>query len=169
MFHPLADIRSKDIGDSTNIWQFCVVLEGAKIGNNCNICANVFIENEVYVGNNVTIKNQVQLWDGVTIEDGVFIGPNVTFSNDKYPRSKSANFSPQRTTIHMGASIGAAAVILPNISIGRYAMIGAGSVITKDVSDFEIWYGNPARLRGYVCKCGTTMSTKSLCGECDED
>ena len=169
MFHPLADIRSNDIGDKTNIWQFCVVLEGAKIGNNCNICANVFIENEVHVGNNVTIKNQVQLWDGITIEDGVFVGPNVTFSNDKFPRSKSANFSPKRTNIRKGASIGAAAVILPNISIGRHAMIGAGSVVTKDVGDFEIWYGNPARLRGYVCRCGARMSTRSLCGECYED
>lgn len=133
MLHDLADIQSKDIGTNTNIWQFCVVLPGAKIGDNCNICSNCFIENDVSIGNNVTIKCGVQLWDGVTVEDNVFIGQNATFCNDRYPRSKNSNWKLEPTIIKKGATIGANATILPGVTIGENAMIGAGAIITKDV------------------------------------
>ena len=144
MIHPLSDVKSKNIGKDTNIWQFCVVFSEAKIGDNCNICANVLIENEVTVGNNVTVKSGVQLWDGVTVEDDVFIGPNATFTNDLFPRSKNPDWKLSKTVIKKGASIGANATILCGITIGKKAMIGAGSVVTKDVPDGELWLGNPA-------------------------
>lgn len=145
MIHQLSDCKSTNIGDNTNIWQFCVIFPNAKIGNNCNICANVLIENDVTVGNNVTIKCGVQLWDGITIEDNVFIGPNATFTNDLFPRSKVYPEKFERTIIKKGASIGANATILCGITIGENAMIGAGSVVTKDIPDGEVWYGNPAK------------------------
>jgi UDP-3-O-[3-hydroxymyristoyl] glucosamine N-acyltransferase len=110
MIHKLADVLSSDIGEGTKIWQFCVVLADAKIGKNFNVCANVFIENEVVIGNNVTIKNGVQLWDGIVVEDNVFIGPNVTFCNDRYPKSGNRNFKKEHTLIKKGASIGAGAI-----------------------------------------------------------
>jgi len=144
MIHKLADVQSSKIPESTRIWQFVVVLPEAVIGENCNICSQCFIENDVRVGNNVTVKNGVYLWDGITIEDNVQIGPNVTFTNDKYPRAKQA-FELQRTTIKKGASIGAASVILGGVTIGENALIGAGSVVTKDVPANELWVGNPAR------------------------
>jgi len=143
--HPLADVQSQKIGDDTKIWQFCVVLEKAIIGSNCNINCQVFIENDVVIGNNVTIKPGVQVWDGITIEDDVFIGPNVTFTNDKTPKSKQYPKEFLKTLIKQGASIGANATILPGISIGRNAMIGAGSVVTKSVPENELWVGNPAK------------------------
>ena len=144
--HPLSDVQSPHIGPGTHIWQFCVVLPEARIGNDCNICSHVFIENEVIIGDRVTVKCGVQLWDGLRIEDEVFIGPNVSFSNDPFPRSQQRPKKYAVTTIHHGASIGANATILPGISIGRGAMVGAGSVVTKDVPDRELWLGNPARL-----------------------
>ena len=144
MIHPLSDCRSNEIGKNTNIWQFCIVFPKAKIGENCNICANVLIENEVTVGNNVTVKSGDQLWDGITVEDDVFIGPNATFTNDLFPRSKNPDWKLSRTVIKNGASIGANATILCGITIGKKAMIGAGSVVTKDVPDGELWVGNPA-------------------------
>lgn len=144
MIHPLSDCKA-NIPPSTNIWQFCVVFPEAKIGDNCNICANVLIENDVTVGNNVTVKSGVQLWDGVTLEDNVFIGPNVTFTNDLFPRSKNPDWILTKTIIRKGASIGANATILCGITIGENAMIGAGSVVTKDVPSGEVWAGNPAR------------------------
>lgn len=143
--HPLSDVHSSNIGDDTKIWQFSVVLAGARIGKNCNICANTFIENDVTVGDNVTIKCGVQLWDGVTIEDNVFLGPNVTFANDKHPRSKVYPDTFMRTTVKKGASIGANATILPGVTIGEGAMVGAGSVVTKDVIPNSIVVGNPAK------------------------
>lgn len=135
MIHALSDVQSKNIGENTNIWQFVVVLGGAVIGDNCNICANCFIENDVVVGNHVTVKCGVQLWDGITIEDDVFIGPNATFCNDKYPRSGNKEFLLLRTTVKKGASIGANATILPGVTIGEKAMIAAGAIVTKDVPD----------------------------------
>lgn len=143
--HPLADVQSKNIGDGTIIWQFCVILKNAKIGNNCNINCNVLIENDVVIGNNVTIKPGVQIWDGITLEDHVFIGPNATFTNDHFPKSKNTDFNLQRTLLKKGASIGANATILGGITIGENALIGAGSVVTKDVPANEIWIGNPAK------------------------
>ena len=141
--HPLSDVQSNIIGDETRIWQYCIVLPGAVIGNNCNICSHCFIENKVVIGNNVTIKNGVYLWDGMIIEDEVQIGPNVIFTNDKYPRAKQL-FELQNITIGRRASIGAGSVILGNVKIGENAMIGAGSVVTKDVPANELWYGSPA-------------------------
>lgn len=135
MIHSLADVQTSDIGQDTNIWQFCVVLKGAKIGKNCNICSHCFIENDVVIGDNVTVKCGVQLWDGITVQDNVFIGPNVTFCNDKYPKSKNKNFKLEKITIKNGASIGANATILPGVTIGENALIGAGAIITKDVPE----------------------------------
>lgn len=142
--HATSDIQSTHIGYGTNIWQFCVVLPGAVIGKNCNICSHCFIENDVVVGNNVTIKCGVQLWDGITLEDDVFVGPNVSFTNDRKPVSGNSRFVLQRTVIKRGASIGAGAVILPGIAIGEKAMIGAGAVVTKDVPAHATVVGNPA-------------------------
>lgn len=143
--HPLSDVQTKNIGEGTMIWQFCVVLEKAVIGKNCNINFNVFIENQVVIGDNVTIKPGVQIWDGMTVEDNVFIGPNVTFTNDKNPKSKNKDFQLLKTVVKSGASIGANATILPGITIFENAVIGAGSVVTKDVPASETWFGNPAK------------------------
>ena len=145
MIHPLSEVLSKRIGKDTKIWQFAVVLEGADIGNNCNINCHTFIENEVVLGNNVTIKSGVFLWDGISIEDDVFIGPNVTFTNDKYPKSKKYPVNYDKTIIKRGASIGANATILGGVMIGENSLIGAGSVVTKSVPDNELWVGNPAK------------------------
>jgi len=144
--HPLADVQSLSIGEGTRIWQFCVVFAGAKIGANCNICAQVLIESDVVVGNNVTIKSGVQLWDGLRIEDNVFIGPNATFTNDMFPRSKVYPAVFPQTIVKSGASIGANATILPGVTIGENAMIGAGAVVTKDVPDGAVVIGNPAKM-----------------------
>ncbi|TFC93281.1 N-acetyltransferase [Cryobacterium breve] len=146
--HPLADVQTVNIGQGTRIWQFCVVFEGAIIGQNCNICAHVLIESDVVLGNNVTVKSGVQLWDGLRVEDDVFIGPNVTFTNDPYPRSKvySSAFLP--TMIAKGASIGGGAVILPGVTIGAGSMVGAGAVVSKSVPPHTIVVGNPARVVG---------------------
>ena len=142
--HPLSDVQSENIGDDSRIWQFCVVLPKAVIGNNVNICSHCLIENDVVIGHNVTIKSGVQIWDGITIEDDVFIGPNVTFTNDKIPRSKQYPDTFLKTRVCKGASIGANATILPGITIGAGAMIGAGAVVTKDVPANLTVYGNPA-------------------------
>jgi UDP-2-acetamido-3-amino-2,3-dideoxy-glucuronate N-acetyltransferase len=150
MQHKSADVQSKSIGKDTNIWQFVVVLPQAVIGDNCNICSHCFIENDVIIADNVTIKSGVQLWDGIIIESKVFIGPNVTFSNDKYPRSKRYPDEFSKTTIKEGASIGAGATILPSITIGTKAMVGAGAVVTRNVPDNAIVVGNPAKIIGYV-------------------
>jgi acetyltransferase-like isoleucine patch superfamily enzyme len=146
--HPRAEVQTSAIGDRTFVWQNSVILKGARIGQNCNINANCFIENDVSVGDNVTIKCGVQLWDGTTIEDNVFIGPNATFANDKYPRSKQYPAGFLKIRIRRGASIGANATILGGVTIGEGAMIGAASLVTKDVPPGELWYGNPAVSRG---------------------
>lgn len=145
MIHPLSDVKTVNIGENTNIWQYCVVFPEARIGSNCNICAFVLIENDVIIGNNVTIKSGVQIWDGITIEDNVCVGPNVTFTNDKFPKSKNPDWELKKTLIKEGASIGANSTVLPGIEIGRNSLIGAGSVVTKNVPDNELWIGNPAK------------------------
>lgn len=145
MIHPLADCQNKDIPESTNIWQYCVVLPGAQIGENVNICSHCFIENDVKIGNNVTIKCGVQIWDGIELEDNVMIGSNVTFTNDMYPRAKNPDWKLLKTIVCKGATVGAGSTLLPGIIIGENAMIGAGSVVTKDVPAGEVWVGNPAR------------------------
>jgi UDP-2-acetamido-3-amino-2,3-dideoxy-glucuronate N-acetyltransferase len=148
--HPLSDAQSKRIGEGSKVWQFVVILPGASIGKECNINAGCLIENDVAVGDRVTVKSGVQLWDGVRIEDDVFIGPNATFTNDKYPRSKQHPATFQTTRVCRFASIGANATILGGVTIGAHALIGAGSVVTCDVPAGELWVGNPARSRGPV-------------------
>ena len=144
--HPLSDVHSSSIGIGTRIWQYSIILEGAVIGENCNICAHTLIESDVIVGNNVTIKSGVYLWDGITIENNVFLGPSVSFTNDKYPRSKVYPDKYMRTYIKEGASLGANATILPGITIGKNSMVGAGAVVTKDVPDNVLVIGNPAKI-----------------------
>lgn len=169
IIHPLADVHTTQIGEKTTIWQFCVVLEKAKIGARCNINAGVFIENDVQIGNNVTVKSGVQIWDGIVIEDDVFIGPNVTFTNDFLPRSKRYPKSFLHTCIKHGASVGANATIIGGIEIGEYAMIGAGSLVTKSIPKHELWYGHPAKFRGYVCQCGQKCDASFVCEICRKD
>lgn len=143
--HAMSDVQSENIGVGTSIWQFCVVLPKAQIGEHCNICSHCFIENDVLVGDRVTVKCAVQLWDGLRIEDDVFIGPNVTFTNDAHPRSKQYPDEFPETIIRRGASIGANATILPGIEIGAGAMVGAGAVVTKSVAPNVTVVGNPAK------------------------
>lgn len=149
MIHPLADCKA-NIPESTHVWQFCVILPQAKIGEGCNICANALIENDVVIGNNVTVKSGVQLWDGARIEDSVCLGPNVTFTNDNVPRSKNPNYHANGITIKKGASVGANSTLIAGITIGEYALIGAGSVVTKSVPEHTVWFGNPAKMRGTI-------------------
>ncbi|MCU0416408.1 MAG: acetyltransferase [Cytophagaceae bacterium] len=155
--HPSAEVHSTTIGENTRIWQHVVVLKDAVIGENCNLNYNTFVENDVVLGNHVTVKSGVYLWDGIQVEDYVFIGPNATFVNNTTPRSQQYPDRHIGCYIKEGASIGANATILGGITIGRYAMIGAGSVLTKSTGDFELWYGNPASHKGYVTKQGTTL------------
>ncbi|MFC6098072.1 acyltransferase [Flavobacterium qiangtangense] len=158
--HHLADVQTQHIGENTQVWQFCVILKNAKIGDDCNINCNVFIENDVVIGNNVTIKPGVQIWDGVELEDNVFIGPNVTFTNDLIPRSKQYPEAFAKTLIKKGASIGANSTIVAGNTIGENALIGAGSVVTKDVPANTVWFGNPATQKGIFNSSGKIEYTK---------
>jgi len=143
--HPLSDVQSKDIGDGTRIWQFCVVLPGAKIGKNCNICAGCFIEDDVVIGDNVTIKCGVQVWNGMRIEDDVFIGANATFCNDRHPKSgNAAVFRLEPVIIRRGAMVGANATLLPGVVVGEGATVSAGAVVTHDVSSGVTVIGSSA-------------------------
>ncbi|WP_140628805.1 acyltransferase [Methylibium rhizosphaerae] len=144
--HPSSDVQTAAIGSGTRIWQYVVVLQGARIGCECNICSHCFIESDVVVGDRVTIKSGVQLWNGITLEDGVFVGPNVSFTNDRRPRSGNRDFKLERTTVARDASIGAGAVLLPGIRVGAGATVGAGAVVTRDVPDGATVAGNPARI-----------------------
>ena len=148
--HPSADVQSQSIGEGTSVWQYVVILQRARIGRDCNINAHCFIENDVVLGDRVTVKCGVYLWDGLRVADDVFIGPNATFTNDRLPRSKHYPDSFAETVIEQGASIGAAAVILPGLTIGRGAMVGAGAVVTRDVPPRALVVGNPARIVRYL-------------------
>jgi UDP-2-acetamido-3-amino-2,3-dideoxy-glucuronate N-acetyltransferase len=163
--HTTSDVQTAQIGRGTIIWQYCVILDGAIIGNHCNINYNVFIENEVVIGNNVTVKCGVCLWNGIIVEDNVQIGPNVAFTNDLFPRAKKS-FNLLKTKVEVGASIGANATIIGGITIGQYAMIGAGSVVTKNIPNNTLWVGNPARQKGFVCNCGQKLNQDLLCISC---
>ena len=148
--HPHGVCESSAIGARTKIWAFAHILPGAVIGEDCNICDHVFVENDVVVGNRVTVKCGVQLWDGLRVEDDVFIGPNATFTNDSFPRSKQRRQNFEVTYLRRGCSIGANATILPGITIGRNAMVGAGAVVTKSVPANAVVQGNPARISSYT-------------------
>jgi len=165
--HPTALVASRRIGDGTRIWAFCNVLEGATIGKDCNICDRCFVENAVVIGDRVTVKCGVSLYDGLSLEDDVFVGPDVSFANDPRPRAGVHLASHPPTTVRTGASLGAGAVILPGVTIGRYAMVGAASLVTRDVADHALVYGNPARRHGFVSRCGRTIRFAQGRAQCD--
>jgi len=158
------------IGKGTSIWQNCIIQDGVVIGENCSIGANVFIEKDVRLGNGVKVKNNIAIYTGVTCEDDVFLGPGCVFTNVINPRSfisRKNEFKP--TSIKKGATIGANATIVCGNSIGKYAMVGAGAVVTKDVEDYELVVGNPAKKTGYVCECGCRLNSRLTCMECGEE
>ena len=157
MIHPTADVQTTKIGEGTTIWQFAVVLPGATIGKNCNINCHTFIENDVIIGDRVTIKSGVYIWDGIEIGNDVFLGPNVTFVNDKYPRSKQYPQKFQVTKIDNFVSVGANSTIMGGVHIGEYALIAAGSLVTKDVPPYSLMLGNPARVAGKVNQNGVVI------------
>jgi len=166
--HPQALVESKSIGENTRIWAFTHILPNAILGKNCNINDHTFIENDVVLGDNVTVKSGVYIWDGARIGDNVFIGPNVTFTNDLNPRSKQYPDKFEQTILEEWASVGANSTIIAGNKIGRYAMVGAGSVVTKDIPAHTLWYGNPAKMRGYVCCCGTKLNSELTCQRCSK-
>jgi len=174
--HPTALCESECVGRGTRVWAFAHVMADAEVGRDCNICGHVFIESGAQVGSRVTIKNNVSIWNGVTLEDDVFVGPGVIFTNDKYPRSPRSAAAIGRyehvenwlamTIVRKGATLGAGAIVLPGITVGRYAMIAAGAVITHDVPDFAMMVGNPAQMRGWACMCGRPMGDARACCHC---
>jgi acetyltransferase-like isoleucine patch superfamily enzyme len=166
VIHPTAEVESgAEIGPSTRVWHFAHIRYGAVVGDHCNIGHSVYIDSGVVVGDNVKLQNRVSLYRGVTLEDGVFVGPHVTFTNDKYPRAitttgvavSEEDWTPVPTLVRYGASIGAGAVILPGITVGQWAMVGAGALVTRDVPDHGLVTGVPARLVGYACCCGRPL------------
>ena len=150
-------VESEEIGEGTRIWAFAHVLKGVVIGKDCNVGDHSFIEGGAQIGNKVVVKNGVSIWDGVTIEDRVFIGPNAAFINDRVPRAGVYHEKYEKTLIKKGASVGANATLLCGITLGRWCVVGAGSVVTSDVPDYGLVYGNPARLEGWVCRCGKRL------------
>ncbi len=174
MIHKTAEVEQGSlIGDNTSIWHYTHIRKGSVIGNSCILGKNVYIDSGAKIGNNVKIQNNVSVYDGVEIQDGVFIGPHVTFTNDLEPRAvnidgslkKASDWKISKTLIKKGASIGAGSVILSGISIGEFAMIGAGSVVTKNIPNFALVYGVPAKHKGYVCKCGKKLGDTNLNGK----
>ncbi len=158
------------IGQGTSVWQNCIVQDGAVIGENCNIGANVFIEKGVRIGNGVKIKNNIAIYSGAVIEDDVFLGPNCVFTNVINPRAFiSRKHEFRSTVVKKGATIGANATLLCGHTIGRYAMVGAGTVVTHDVEDYALVTGNPGRKRGYVCECGCRLDGQYVCTECGKE
>ena len=167
--HRLAVVEpGATIGKRTRIWAFVHILSGVTIGEDCNVCDHTFIESDVRIGNRVTIKCGVSLWDGVVVEDDVFIGPNAVFTNDKRPRSRKHPDQFPTITLKEGASLGANCTILPGITIGRWAMVGAGAVVTHDVPDYAWVAGSRARLVGWGCQCGERRALRAarrlVCG-----
>jgi len=175
--HPTAIVETKQIGKGTRIWAFSHVMDGVKIGMNCNIGDHCFIESGAIIGDNVTIKNANEIWDGVKLMDGVFVGPHVTFTNDLYPRSPrlaeaSSRYTDRKwllpTTVNRGASLGAGAIMLAGVNIGEFSTVGAGAIVTKDVSPHSLVIGNPARPRGWVCRCGQRLAFQYDIARCDK-
>jgi len=160
--HPHGICESAHVGEGTRIWAFAHVLPGAHIGRDCNLCDHVFVENDVVLGDRVTVKSGVQLWDGLRVEDDVFIGPNATFANDPFPRSRRRPAQFARTTLCRGASVGANATILPGVTVGRGAMVGAGAVVTRSVPPHAIVVGNPARIVGYEEAGGSSRGAAAI-------
>ncbi|MES2779024.1 MAG: acyltransferase [Bacteroidota bacterium] len=166
--HPSSIVDTSDIGNNTRIWAFVHILKTVSIGLNCNICDHCFIEQNVRIGNNVTLKSGIYIWEGVTIEDNVFLGPNVVFTNDARPRSKQY-VGIEQVLIKEGASVGANSTILAGVTLGKYCMTGMGSVITKDVPDYALVYGNPARIKGWVDEFGQKLKQQSSTEWISED
>jgi acetyltransferase-like isoleucine patch superfamily enzyme len=154
--HSTSQVDSTEIGEDTKIWQFSVILKGSRIGKNCNINFSCFIEQGVILGDNVTVKSGIYLWEGIECEDDVFLGPNVVFTNDIYPRSKNY-IEPVRTLIKQGASIGANSTILAGVKVGKYAMTGIASVVTRDIPDYALYYGNPAKFKYWIDEYGNKL------------
>jgi len=165
--HSTADVSDKAIiGAGTKIWNLAQIRENAKLGVNCVVSKNVYVDFEVKIGNGVKLQNNVNVYHGVEIEDDVFVGPSATFTNDMFPRAFVSDFEVVRTLVKRGASIGANSTIVCGTTIGEYAMVGAGSVVTKDVGNHCLVVGNPARVIGCVCKCGRKLDEKLYCNEC---
>ena len=176
--HPTALMETEEIGEGTRVWAYAHVMEGARVGRSCNIGDHCFIESGVEVGDGVTLKNGNMLFEGVTIRDGAFVGPHVFFTNDRYPRSRWLPQARSRyddrgwllpTLIEQGATLGAGAVLLAGVTVGEYAMVGVGAVVTKDIPAYALARGNPARARGWVCRCGQPLKFSggfSVCAMC---
>ena len=184
--HPTAQVDERaKLGNNTSVWNWVQIRENAVIGENCVLSKGVYIDFDVKIGNNVKIQNNVSVYHGVTIEDGVFIGPHVCFTDDKLPRAVNADLTPKSADdwevspiiIKKGAALGANATILPGVTVGEWALIGSGSVVTKPVPNHGLVLGNPARLKGFVCKCGRKLEVKDkgteittlICKECNEE
>jgi UDP-2-acetamido-3-amino-2,3-dideoxy-glucuronate N-acetyltransferase len=179
--HPAAIVETHQIGAGTRIWAFTHIMQGASIGANCNIGEQCFVESGVVIGDNVTIKNGNMVWEGVTLEDGVFVGPNVSFTNDLYPRSPRleqvhARYCDRRwlvpSLVKQGASLGAGAVIVAGVVVGEFSMVGAGAVVTRNVPPYALVVGNPAHVKGWICQCGQPLKWQAeivTCSSCGLD